>query len=146
MEAGVIPLSTRRHRLASARVFTGKGHKIWGWRLDQRSNKLGGTTMNVYLPSTTDGRTRRTHQWSLEQRGVPSAKQGLVCTVSDHDSGNVSIISLAEEAQVRQPMRDFWGVLKKWERTWMWENLQWIGDEDWLAVAIAEGTCIAVAD
>jgi hypothetical protein len=28
----------------------------------------------------------------------------------------------------------------------MWENLQWIGDEDWLAVAIAEGTCIPVAD
>jgi hypothetical protein len=28
----------------------------------------------------------------------------------------------------------------------MWENLQWIGNEGWLAVAIAEGTCIAVAD
>ncbi len=69
--------------------FTGKGHKIWGWRLDQQSNclyKLGGATMDVYLPSTTDGRTRRTHPWSLEQRGVPSAKQGLVCTVSNHGS------------------------------------------------------------
>ncbi len=61
-------------------------------------------------------------------------------------SGNVSIISLAEEAQESQPMQDFWGVLKKWERMWMWENLQWIGDEGWLAMAIAEGMCIAVAN
>ena len=28
----------------------------------------------------------------------------------------------------------------------MWDNLQWIEDDDWIATAIAEGTCIAVTD
>ena len=28
----------------------------------------------------------------------------------------------------------------------MWDNLQWFGDDDWCAMAIAEGTCIAVTD
>lgn len=28
----------------------------------------------------------------------------------------------------------------------MWDNLQWVGDDDWLATAISKGTCIAVTD
>ena len=28
----------------------------------------------------------------------------------------------------------------------LWNNLQWVGDNDWLAAAIADGTCIAVTD
>ncbi len=28
----------------------------------------------------------------------------------------------------------------------MWDNLQWVEDDNWMAVAIAEGTCIAVTD
>jgi hypothetical protein len=28
----------------------------------------------------------------------------------------------------------------------MWDNLQWVGDDEWLARAITEGTCIAVTD
>lgn len=27
-----------------------------------------------------------------------------------------------------------------------WDNLTWIGDDDWLATAIADGTCMAVTD
>jgi hypothetical protein len=28
----------------------------------------------------------------------------------------------------------------------MWDNLQWIGDDDWIGITIAEGTCIPVTD
>jgi hypothetical protein len=28
----------------------------------------------------------------------------------------------------------------------MWDNLQWVENDDWLAIAIAEGTCIAVTN
>ena len=28
----------------------------------------------------------------------------------------------------------------------MWDNLQWVGDDEWLARAITEGTCISVTD
>jgi hypothetical protein len=27
---------------------------------------------------------------------------------------------------------------------WMWENFQWVGDDNWIAEAIGDGSCIAV--
>jgi hypothetical protein len=30
----------------------------------------------------------------------------------------------------------FWQVLIKWERTWMWDNIQWECDDRWIAEAI----------
>jgi hypothetical protein len=32
------------------------------------------------------------------------------------------------------------------QRTWMWENLQWVGDDNWIAKAIANESLIAVTD
>ncbi len=40
----------------------------------------------------------------------------------------------------------FWEVLQKWERTWMWENIQWVEHDNWIAEAIEDGSCIAVTD
>jgi hypothetical protein len=37
-------------------------------------------------------------------------------------------------------------VLLKWERTWMWDNIQWEGDDNWIADSIRQGTCMAVTD
>jgi hypothetical protein len=28
----------------------------------------------------------------------------------------------------------------------MWDNLQWVEDDEWIVIAIAEGTCMAVTD
>jgi hypothetical protein len=28
----------------------------------------------------------------------------------------------------------------------MWDNLKWVGDDEWIAIAIAKGTCMAVTD
>jgi hypothetical protein len=102
--------------------------------------------MNEYHPSNTGGRTRQAHRWSLVQRGVTRASQDIVCTVSEDGGGEVYICSQAEGPCASGAPQDFWGVLRKWERTWMWDNLQWTGEDDWLATAIAEGTCIAVTD
>jgi hypothetical protein len=44
------------------------------------------------------------------------------------------------------PHWNIWEVLLKWQRMWMWYNLQWVGDNDWLLTEIAEVTCIAVTD
>ena len=71
---------------------------------------------------------------------------GTMCTVKDERGENVFISSQAEVPHVPKTMPDFWGVLKKWECTWVWDNLQWIGEDDWLTMAIAEGMCIAVMD
>jgi hypothetical protein len=29
---------------------------------------------------------------------------------------------------------------------WMWENIQWVGDDDWIVEAIDDGSLIAVTD
>jgi hypothetical protein len=39
------------------------------------------------------------------------------------------------EVTVEEPSA-FWQVLTKWERMWMWDNLQWEGDDNWIAEAI----------
>ena len=37
-------------------------------------------------------------------------------------------------------------VFNEWGCTWLWEDLQWKGDETWIPVAIQWQTCILVAD
>jgi hypothetical protein len=40
----------------------------------------------------------------------------------------------------------FWEVLLKWQSSWMWENLAWMGDGSWIMEAISNNSCIAVTD
>jgi hypothetical protein len=58
----------------------------------------------------------------------------------------MAIIGHTSNPPVVPPPSNIWEVLRKWQRTWLWDNLQWVGDDDWLALAIAEGPCIAVTD
>jgi hypothetical protein len=58
----------------------------------------------------------------------------------------MAIICHASNPQVISPSSNFWEVLRKWQHIWLWENLQWVGDDDWLVVAYNEESCIAVTD
>ena len=44
------------------------------------------------------------------------------------------------------PLTLFREILQKWEHTWMWENFQWVGHDNWIAEAIEDSSCIAVTD
>jgi hypothetical protein len=57
----------------------------------------------------------------------------------------LAIICHASKPPVIPPPLNFREELRKWQRNWLWDNLQWVGDDDWLAVAIKEESCIAVA-
>ena len=37
-------------------------------------------------------------------------------------------------------------VLREWGHLWIWHTLRLVGDDDWLLLAIQEGTCLAVTD
>ncbi len=142
----LVPQGHASHRLGQ---FKAKGHKIWEWRLDtdqEQLYRIRGPTMYMYMPSDTEGRTRRGNRWYCALRGIPREDKGIVCLVSEHGGGDVSVDCWAKESWSSISTLDFWGVLHKWQRTWMWDNLQWIGDDDWLPLAILEGTCIAVTD
>ncbi len=74
------------------------------------------------------------------------ADVGAVCTVRDAGGGDKLIVCYTDEPRDPSPTLGFWEVLQKWQCTGMWDNLQWVGDDDWLAMAIAEETCLAVVD
>jgi hypothetical protein len=67
-----------------------------------------------------------------------------MCTVKEVALGVKSIISYANSPKAATAPSTFWEVLCKWQRMWMWENLQWVGDDNWIAQAIADGSLIAV--
>jgi len=102
--------------------------------------------MDIYMPSAVEGRTRRGNRWYCIQRGVPHEDKGAICLVKEHGGKEVSVDYRAEEQWISPPPSDFWGVLHKWQRTWMWDNLQWAGNNDWLPLAISDDSCIAVTD
>ena len=60
--------------------------------------------------------------------------------------GVITIVSFTDSPPTLDPPTNFWEVLRKWQRTWMWDNLQWVGDDHWIARAIEDGTLIAVTD
>ena len=78
----------------------------------------------------------------IAPRGIPKRRLGRR-TVKGH-----KIWPHADEFRERDevPPTLFWQVLLKWERTWMWENIRWEGDDNWISASIRQGTCIAVTD
>ncbi len=40
----------------------------------------------------------------------------------------------------------FLDVLQEWGCTWIWKNLQFIGDNDWIEEAIIDNTLVAYTD
>jgi hypothetical protein len=102
--------------------------------------------MDIYVPPQGAGQMRHPNWWSCAQRDQPRVDMGSICTMRESEGGDKAIICHADEPQFTGSPSDFWEVLRKWQRTWMWENLQWVGEEDWLLMAIAEGTCIAMTD
>ncbi len=60
--------------------------------------------------------------------------------------GEVVIQSQAEEAEIENPPMLFREVLQKWKRMQMWDNIQWVGGDNWIAGSIAANTCITVTD
>lgn len=128
------------------RVLT-KGHKIWPWRYDIDKAELynmKGAVMDIYTP--TAGGTRRINKWQRTVQNAHRRELGVICSVREEGNGEIAIICYTEPPGAASPPSDFWEVLDRWQRRWMWENLTWVGDDDWLAAAIADGTCIAVTD
>jgi hypothetical protein len=60
--------------------------------------------------------------------------------VEKDDRGEVTIIAhSAVYIQMPAP-RNLQEVLLKWNQTWMWDNLSWVGTDDWIADAIRDNS------
>ena len=124
-----------------------KGHKIWRWRYDLDRAALyhiKGAVMDIYTPAA--GHVRRANKWQRTVHEIPWRDFGVICSTREEPNGDRSIICSTELPGPPPLPSDFWEVLDKWQRLWMWDNLTWVGDDGWLAAVIADGTCIAVTD
>jgi hypothetical protein len=102
--------------------------------------------LDVYIPPPGTGDARQLNRWIRANIDLPRCKAGFICTVKDIPGNEKAIICYADSPQSTPSPSTFWEVLRKWQREWMWDNLQWVGDDEWIAIAIAEGTCMAVTD
>jgi hypothetical protein len=76
----------------------------------------------------------------------PEFESGMLCTVKEVGPGVMVILSSSEGPCTQHTPTHFWEILEKWKRTWIWDNLKWVGNNDWIAAAISESTCIAVTN
>jgi hypothetical protein len=96
----------------------------------------------VERPPARDFQLWRLALEDIAPRGVPRRWLG------SHVGAGHKLWPMGEtlpEVTVEEPSA-FWQVLTKWERMWMWDNLQWEGNNNWIAEAIRGGTCVAVTD
>jgi hypothetical protein len=66
--------------------------------------------------------------------------------VKKEDDGTATIIAHLMKPPDKIAPRNFQEVLIRWERTWMWGNLTWVGNDDWIGEAIRDESCIAVTN
>jgi hypothetical protein len=102
--------------------------------------------MDVYAPPLGTAAARQPNWWTRIEMDLPRCDVGSICTVKDIPGDEKAVLCYADGPLLIPHPSMFWEVLRKWQRDWMWDNLQLIGDDDWIATAIAEGTCIVVTD
>jgi hypothetical protein len=77
---------------------------------------------------------------------VPLVNQGEIFSMKDVALAVKSIIVHSPWPPSQATPATFWEVIRGWGNTWMWYNLSITGDLDWIAVSIADRSCIAVTD
>jgi len=97
--------------------------------------------MSVYIPA--DPAQRR---WKKVAEGCDVEARGEPCSIRNATGGKVSVVSVSPAPRAIDLPETVLEILSEWGNTWIWESLQWFGDDDWLLEAIREGTCVAVTD
>jgi hypothetical protein len=44
------------------------------------------------------------------------------------------------------PLTSFWDALEQWESTWLWDNVNMVGTDTWIAKSITNYSLLAVTD
>ena len=139
-----------RHGPSRLGDFRTEGHKTWEWRYDSDNSRLlhmvDDRTMDVYSPSLVPGFAHRPNCWTRARIGVRREECATLCTVKETGLAVMSICSFTDAAPAKRPPTNFWDVIQDWGYAWLWEDLRVVGPSDWLASAIATGTCIGVTD
>ncbi len=131
--------------------FSEKGHKIWDWQYDVnkcRLYQIKEDRINIYEQEHSGIRQlRRPNRWRQRRtRARQDHVPGRICSVKKEDNRTATIIAHLMKPPDKIAPRNFQEVLIRWERTWMWDNLIWVGDDDWIREAIRDKSCITVTN
>ncbi len=84
--------------------------------------------MDIFTP-LVPGHARWPNKWTRARLDQPKIDMGSICTTREVALGAIMIISFADGPPTLDPPTNFWEVLRKWQRMWMWDNLQWVGGD-----------------
>jgi hypothetical protein len=129
--------------------FVAKGHKVWEWKVDDANilrHRGNDVTVGKFRERIGARATRRASTWHPDGRDSRQAFAGNICSVRATEGCGVTVDSRAQPARIKQGATHFIEVLREWGNAWLWENLSWTGNDDWVVGLIREGTCVAVTD
>jgi hypothetical protein len=129
--------------------FLRDGHKLWEWRYCEESNRLlkyNGGEMDIYTPSELPRYINRPNCWTRSRINQVAVRHGVICSVAPVSLAVWKITSHAPPEQVETQPQSLQEVFEKWGCSWLWKDLKWQGDDDWLKESIQQEDCIVVAD
>ncbi len=130
-------------------VYKSKGYKIWDWHYDEETSRVyhhRGHVMEIYTLSMVPQSTRCSNCWTRLQIGTLLEEKGEYCTVKELGLGVYAVILHTPRPQEAMEPTSFWGVVKSWGNTWLWDNLKTTGDIGWIAVSIWDNSLLAIID
>ena len=111
-------------------------HRIWAWRFDTHKNRV----LHI-KPMGTDIYTimadPHRHIWYiLTCSNQPVAARDLICSIQELDHDRIEVKSTKIQPSEPNVLQNILDVLILWDYTWIWNNLELIGDENWLVTLI----------
>jgi hypothetical protein len=128
-----------------------KGHKIWNWTYDLKKAKLyhwiGVGVADIYEPSLSTGLSTRANAWGRQLCNQQIVQTGDYCSVEQIDGNqNYRVKSYSPPPPPEFIPSTIWDMLEKWECTWIWEGINSVGEDTWIAEGVTNNTLLAVTD
>jgi hypothetical protein len=115
------------------------GHKLWEWRLDEAHNRLQRLHldgMDVYTPSFAPQYANHPSCWTRLRVDQQQMVMGNICLVNLVVPTVWKVCSSTKPARPPPLPRTLKEMFSTWGCAWLWEDLRWRGDPDWLAESI----------
>ncbi len=94
--------------------------------------------MDMYELSLVRNYANWPNCWTRLRTDMPLVNQGEICLVKDVALSVKSVVSHVPHPPTKAPQSSLWEVILGCGNTWMWDNLSFMGDLDWIAASIAD--------
>ena len=102
--------------------------------------------MDIYTHSTRRQYTNLANRYEKVETVNLQEEGGDICIIKEATEGVVCIVSHSPPAPQQTKPSSWLDVLRDWGYTWMWSNLQSVGEDDWLEQVIEDSSLLAFTD